>query len=91
MTIRAAGAVAACICVLVAVGLLFSMPLLLVLPVYFAAELLFAIIWYYRYLLLSYQPVKYRPLSHDPISAFERAMAHLQQVTGSSILILQLV
>jgi hypothetical protein len=31
----------------------------------------------YRYLLLSYQPIKHRPLSHDPISALQRTLQHL--------------
>jgi hypothetical protein len=33
----------------------------------------------YRYLLLSYQPIKHRPLSHNPRAALQRTLQHLQQ------------
>lgn len=78
MTCRAALAVAVCLTVLAAAGVVASPLLALLAPVYFVAELLFAMIWYYRYLMLSYQPVKHRPLSHDPVSSFKKAMAHLK-------------
>jgi hypothetical protein len=78
MTCRAAVAVAVCLAVVAAACTVAAPVLALLAPLYFVAELLFAMIWYYRYLMLSYQPVKHRPLSHDPVSAFEKAMAHLK-------------
>ncbi|WIA11764.1 hypothetical protein OEZ85_011858 [Tetradesmus obliquus] len=78
MTCSAALAVAVCLTLLAAAGVVASPLLALLAPVYFVAELLFAMIWYYRYLMLSYQPVKHRPLSHDPVSSFKKAMAHLK-------------
>jgi hypothetical protein len=33
----------------------------------------------YRYLLLSYQPIKHRPLGHDPVAALSRTMQHLRR------------
>jgi hypothetical protein len=78
MTCRAALAVAVCLAVVAAACAVAAPVLALLAPLYFVAELLFAMIWYYRYLMLSYQPVKHRPLSHDPVSSFEKVMAHLK-------------
>jgi hypothetical protein len=78
MTCQAALAVAVCLTVLAAACVVSAPLLALLAPLYFVAELLFAMLWYYRYLMLSYQPVKHRPLSHDPVLTFEKAMAHLK-------------
>eukprot|EP00879_Flechtneria_rotunda_P025127 GHRR01026686.1.p1 GENE.GHRR01026686.1~~GHRR01026686.1.p1 ORF type:complete len:484 (+),score=129.44 GHRR01026686.1:291-1742(+) len=80
MTNRAALATIAAACIAVVIAVMASMPFILLLPVaYGLSEAIFAIVYYYRYLLLSYQPVKHRPLSHDPWVAFNRAMEHLRE------------
>lgn len=80
MTFRAVLAAAATTVVLSVLGMAAGIPFaLVILPIYVASELIFAVIYFYRYLLLSYQPIKHRPLSHDPRNAFERAMQHMQQ------------
>lgn len=74
-----AGTAAAVLCALIAAA---CCPLVLVMPLVIAAfitaEAVFAVLYWYRYLMLSYQPVKHRPLSHDPVSALQRTLQHLQ-------------
>lgn len=80
MTFRAILAAVVTVVGITSLAMAASVPFtLIILPLYVVAELVFAIIYVYRYLLLSYQPIKHRPLSHDPRDAFERAMQHMQQ------------
>ena len=80
MTVRAAVAALATTLVL-SVGLTLALlPIMLFIPIlYPIAELILAILYYYRYALLSYNPVKHRPLAHDPSAVFERVVDHLKQ------------
>jgi hypothetical protein len=80
MTVRAAVAAIATTTAL-AVCLTFALlPVMLFIPIlYPVVEVIFAVLYYYRYALLSYNPVKHRPLSHDPSAVFERVVEHLKQ------------
>lgn len=80
MAAKAAGA-ATGVCILGATGLaLASLPFLLVLPLlYVISELVFAVIYYQKYAMLNFQPVKHRPATYDPQKSFDRAIHHLKQ------------